>query len=371
MGAPGAPSVRRPGSAPGGPSCAHPTRASAPEPGKRSGAPCACSSSSPKRASGVNICRSGQKRVRVPVVFLVTLPMMRGPPPSGERAVRPRRRRRTPGTPRRKEIRCVAPSRSTSTSSRSDKRVDDRGADAVQAPGRGVGATAELPPACSLVMTTSTPVSAGLGLDVDGDAAAAVAHLDRAVGVQDDLDALAVTGQRLVDGVVDDLPQAVVEAAKSLKPRYIPGACVRLPDPRAPTGGAPCSLLPAAADEALAAGFARAGAASVDRGSFTSEATRGFPSLDAARWSNDPADRPNGRRWMSDRSHLGYASGERHAAASREHLRDVRMLYRSNRQEPKHVRSRPEAKWTPRWLRARRSPQSTVATVAARRPTSA
>jgi len=54
----------------------------------------------------------------------------------------------------------------------------------------------------------------GARFDVDGDAAGAVAHLDAAVGVQHDVDARAVTCEGLVDGVVDDLPDAVHEAAR-------------------------------------------------------------------------------------------------------------------------------------------------------------
>ena len=61
--------------------------------------------------------------------------------------------------------------------------------------------------------TTSTPREPGARLDVDRDAARAVAHLDAAVGVQDDVDARAVAAEGLVDGVVDDLPEAVHEAA--------------------------------------------------------------------------------------------------------------------------------------------------------------
>jgi hypothetical protein len=53
----------------------------------------------------------------------------------------------------------------------------------------------------------------GLRLDVDRDTACLVAHLDRAVLVQHDVDPVAVAGQSLVDGVVDDLPQAVHQAA--------------------------------------------------------------------------------------------------------------------------------------------------------------
>ena len=42
---------------------------------------------------------------------------------------------------------------------------------------------------------------------------ARVAHLDAVVGVQDHVDLGAVAAERLVDRVVDDLPQAVHEAA--------------------------------------------------------------------------------------------------------------------------------------------------------------
>ena len=53
----------------------------------------------------------------------------------------------------------------------------------------------------------------GLGLLVGGDAAAVVVDLDRVVGMQRDLDPLGVAGERLVHAVVDDLPQAVHQAA--------------------------------------------------------------------------------------------------------------------------------------------------------------
>jgi len=48
---------------------------------------------------------------------------------------------------------------------------------------------------------------------LDGDAASVVDHLDAVVGQQPDLDGVAVAGQRLVDGVVDDLGHQVVQAA--------------------------------------------------------------------------------------------------------------------------------------------------------------
>ena len=51
------------------------------------------------------------------------------------------------------------------------------------------------------------------GCGVGGDAAAVVLDPDRAVGLQGEHDPVAVAGQRLVDGVVDDLPDQVVQAA--------------------------------------------------------------------------------------------------------------------------------------------------------------
>ena len=93
------------------------------------------------------------------------------------------------------------------------QRVDDRGADAVEAAGGGVGAAAELPAGVEARVDELDAGEAGARLDVDGDPAAVVAHLDRAVVVQGDLDPVAVPAERLVDGVVDDLPEAVHEPA--------------------------------------------------------------------------------------------------------------------------------------------------------------
>ena len=93
------------------------------------------------------------------------------------------------------------------------QRVDDRGADAVQAAGCRVRAAAELAARVQAREDQLDPGQAGARLDVDGHAAAVVADLDRAVVVEGDLDVVAVPAQRLVDGVVDDLPQAVHEPA--------------------------------------------------------------------------------------------------------------------------------------------------------------
>src|SRR5690606_29998422 len=51
------------------------------------------------------------------------------------------------------------------------------------------------------------------GVRVDGDAAAVVIHADAAVLEDGHLDVVGVAGQRLVDGVVDDLVHEVVQTA--------------------------------------------------------------------------------------------------------------------------------------------------------------
>ena len=50
------------------------------------------------------------------------------------------------------------------------------------------------------------------GVWIDGNAAAVVLDGDRVVVVDDDVDVIAVSGQRLVDGVVDDFVHHVVQA---------------------------------------------------------------------------------------------------------------------------------------------------------------
>ncbi len=93
------------------------------------------------------------------------------------------------------------------------ERVDDGGADAVQTAGGGVRAAAELAAGVQLGHHDLDAGQARLRLDVHGDAAAVVPHLHRPVVVEDHLDAVAVPAQGLVDGVVDDLPEAVHQAA--------------------------------------------------------------------------------------------------------------------------------------------------------------
>ena len=91
----------------------------------------------------------------------------------------------------------------------------------MQATGCGVRAAAELPPACSLVNTTSTP-ERPVGAGVDRDAAALVEDLDRAVGVQDHLDVVAPAS-------ASSTALSMISQTQCMRPRvsgepmYIPG----------------------------------------------------------------------------------------------------------------------------------------------------
>ena len=105
------------------------------------------------------------------------------------------------------------------------ERVDDGDADAVQAAGDLVAAAvAEL---AAGVEDGEDDLERGPALLLhhrDGDAAAVVDDRDRVVGVDRDVDAAAVAGQRLVDGVVDDLVDEVVQAADARRADVHAGA---------------------------------------------------------------------------------------------------------------------------------------------------
>ena len=96
------------------------------------------------------------------------------------------------------------------------ERVHHRHADAVQAARHLVGvvvlALAEFAAGVQLRHHHLGRRDALLGMDVGGDAAAVVAHGAGAVGVEGDDDLAGEAGERLVDGVVDDLVDHVVQA---------------------------------------------------------------------------------------------------------------------------------------------------------------
>src|SRR5690606_17656764 len=104
------------------------------------------------------------------------------------------------------------------------QRVDHGRPHAVETAGRGVGDAAEL---AARVQPRHDQLDAGqpgLRLQVDGDAAAVVAHLEGTVGAERHTDVGAVAGEGLVDAVVDDLPQAVGEAPAVGGPDVHPGS---------------------------------------------------------------------------------------------------------------------------------------------------
>jgi hypothetical protein len=93
------------------------------------------------------------------------------------------------------------------------QRVDDGDADTVQTAGDGVALAVEL---AARVQDRHDDLDGGPLLDrvhVDRDATAVVLDPHAAVVEQGDVNAVGVPGQRLVDGVVDDLPDHVVQAA--------------------------------------------------------------------------------------------------------------------------------------------------------------
>ena len=114
------------------------------------------------------------------------------------------------------------------------ERVDAGDADAVQAGGDRVGVVVEL---AAGVQHREHHLGRGalLGrVHLGGDAAAVVDHADRVVDVDGDVDVLAVPGERLVDRVVDDLPDQLVQARVVRAARCTcPAACAPPPGPRA------------------------------------------------------------------------------------------------------------------------------------------
>ena len=83
----------------------------------------------------------------------------------------------------------------------------------MQSAGDLVASFSNLPPACRTVSTTSAARLARL-VHVDGNAASVVDDGDRVVAVDRDVDLIAVPGQRLVDGVVDDFVHEMVQPGR-------------------------------------------------------------------------------------------------------------------------------------------------------------
>ena len=94
------------------------------------------------------------------------------------------------------------------------QRIDDGHADAVQAAGELVVLVGEFSARVQPRQDQLDAADLLLGMNVHRHAATVVGHLQRAVLVEHDVDALGVTGQRFVDGVVDDFVREVIGPAR-------------------------------------------------------------------------------------------------------------------------------------------------------------
>ena len=95
------------------------------------------------------------------------------------------------------------------------KGVDDRCPDPVQSAGSPVGTATELAARMELGEDDLQGGDLSLGVPIDRDAAAIVGHLDGAVAVQRDLDAVSEAGCRFVDCVVHEFPDEVHESLRA------------------------------------------------------------------------------------------------------------------------------------------------------------
>ena len=93
------------------------------------------------------------------------------------------------------------------------QRVHHGSAHTVQTTGRIIGAAAKLTARVQLSEHDLHTGQTGARLNIGGDTAAIIAHLNRTVTVQNDLNGLTETGERLIHRVVDNLPEAVHQAA--------------------------------------------------------------------------------------------------------------------------------------------------------------
>ena len=95
------------------------------------------------------------------------------------------------------------------------ERVDDRSADAVESAGVAVGIVAEFAARVQLGKDDLHAGDAHLFVNLHGNAAAVVHDRDGVVLMERDGDLVGIAVCRLVDGVIDDLPEEVVESALS------------------------------------------------------------------------------------------------------------------------------------------------------------
>jgi hypothetical protein len=119
-------------------------------------------------------------------------------------------------TPRANSSRCTLPSRRTVSRSQRDSALTQLTPHPVQAAGDLVAVLVELAAGVQLGQRDFGRAALGLvlvvPLDAGGDAAPIVHHADRVIGVDGHDDIVAMSGQRLVDGVVHHLEHQMVQA---------------------------------------------------------------------------------------------------------------------------------------------------------------
>ena len=143
--------------------------------------------------------------------------------PEGDRGAGAGRSRRpaasgASGTPSWKLIDQTWPWRCTSTSSRCESALTTELPTPCRPPETAYPPPPNLPPACRIVSTTSTVDFFSSGWMSTGMPRPLSMHAQAAVGEDRHLDVVAVAGERLVDGVVDDLVDEVVQTARTGRP---------------------------------------------------------------------------------------------------------------------------------------------------------
>jgi hypothetical protein len=91
------------------------------------------------------------------------------------------------------------------------QRVDHRNADAVQTAGNFVGSVVELTASMQFGQHDFGGRNFFRGMNIDGYTAAVIDHSDAVVDMNGDFDAVAMTGQRFIDGIVDNFVNQMVQ----------------------------------------------------------------------------------------------------------------------------------------------------------------
>ena len=103
------------------------------------------------------------------------------------------------------------------------QRVDDRNTDTVQAAGNFVGSFVELAAGVQFGKHDFGGGNFLRGMNIDGNAAAVVDHGDAVIDMNGYFDAVTMTHQRFVDGVIDGFKNQMCRPRSLVSPIYMPG----------------------------------------------------------------------------------------------------------------------------------------------------